>query len=149
MEYRNATLSDLKSVQNLNNELFELEYKYFDKNVIKNWPLSKAGKIYFENAIKNNCVIVAEDDKKIVGYILGEIRKVPYYAFKTAELCNMCVTSSYRGQGIGKRLVEEFETNFIQQGITNFIVTASYKNNYAKEFYKKLGFNESNITYIK
>ena len=149
MEYRNATLSDLKAVQMLNDELFDLEYKHFDKNVVKNWPLSKQGKAYFENAIKKDCVIVAVEHDKVIGYILGAETKVPYYSFKTAELCNMCVTASYRGKGIGAKLVEKFENHFAQKGITYFTVTASYKNEYAKAFYKKLGYKENNITYIK
>ena len=149
MLIRKATLKDLQRIQELNNELFELELENFDKYLIKDWPLSNEGKQYFENAIKESFVIVAEKDDKIVGYLLGEESNIPYYNFKIAELCNMCVDSNYRKQGIGNALYKEFEKSFNEQGITHFIVTASFKNENAKAFYKKMGFEEANLTFTK
>ena len=64
MLIRKAELKDLQRIQELNNELFELELANFDKYLIKGWPLSNEGKIYFENAIKESFVIVAEIDNK-------------------------------------------------------------------------------------
>jgi len=146
---RKATLKDLQRIQELNNELFDLELANFDKYLIKDWPLSKEGKKYFENAIKESFVIVAEIDDKVVGYLLGEESDIPYYNFKIAELCNMCIDSNYRKQGIGNALYNEFERAFREQGVTHFMVTASFKNENAKSFYKKMGFEEANSTFIK
>ena len=149
MNIRRATLKDLQRIQELNNELFELELENFDKYLIKGWPLSSEGKAYFENAIKNNFVIVAEIDNKVVGYLLGEESDIPYYDFKIAELCNMCIDSNYRRLGIGNALYKEFERFYKEQGITHFMVTASFKNENAKNFYKKMGFDEANSTFTK
>jgi len=149
MLIRKATLNDLKRIQELNNELFELELANFDKYLIKNWPLSDEGREYFETAIKESFVIVAEIDNKIVGYLLGEESNIPYYNFKIAELCNMCVDNNYRKQGIGNALYKEFENSYKKQGISHFIVTASFKNENAKAFYKKMGFTEANSTFVK
>ena len=60
MNIRRAELNDLKSVQELNNQLFDLEIAHFDEHLIKDWPLSKDGEQYFKKAIENNFVIVAE-----------------------------------------------------------------------------------------
>lgn len=147
MIIRKATAADLQRIQELNNELFELELACFDKYLIKDWSLSDEGKIYFENAIKNSFVIVAEVDNKVVGYLLGE--DIPYYNFKIAELCNMCVDEKYRKLGIGKALYKEFEKHFTELGIINFMVTASFKNEAAKAFYKKMSFTEANSTFVK
>lgn len=38
-----------------------------------------------------------------------KIMKHPNYDFKIAELCNMCIDSNYRKQGIGNALYKEFE----------------------------------------
>ena len=133
MLVRKAELKDLRRIQELNNQLFELELANFDKYLIKDWPLSKEGKEYFENAIKESFVVVAEIDNKVVGYLLGEESDIPYYNFKIAELCNMCIDSNYRKQGIGNALYKEFENSFNEQGITHFIVTASFKNESAKK----------------
>jgi len=149
MLVRKAELKDLQRIQELNNQLFELELANFDKYLIKDWPLSKEGKEYFENAIKDSFVIVAEIDNKVVGYLLGEVSDIPYYDFKIAELCNMCIDSNYRKQGIGNALYKEFERTFREQGITHFTVTASFKNENAKSFYKKMGFEEANSTFTK
>ena len=65
---------------------------------------------------------------------------IPYYNFKIAELCNMCIDSNYRKQGIGMALYKEFEKAFREKRITHFTVTASFKNENAKAFYKKMGF---------
>ena len=119
------------------------------KATLKDWPLSKEGKEYFENAIKESFVIVAEIEGKVVGYLLGEESNIPYYNFKIAELCNMCIDSNYRKQGIGNALYKEFERSFNEQGISHFIVTASFKNESAKAFYRKMGFEEANSTFIK
>ena len=129
--------------------MFELELANFDKYLIKGWPLSSDGKTYFENAIKESFVIVAEIDDKVVGYLLGEENNIPYYNFKIAELCNMCIDSNYRKQGIGNALYKEFEKSYNELGITHFIVTASFKNESAKAFYKKMGFEEANSTFTK
>ncbi len=149
MLIRKATLKDLQRIQELNNQLFELELANFDKFLIKDWPLSSEGRQYFKNAIKESFVIVAEIDDKVVGYLLGEESNIPYYNFKIAELCNMCIDSNYRKQGIGNALYKEFEKSFNEQGITHFIVTASFKNENAKAFYKKMGFEEANSTFTK
>ncbi|MBE5736257.1 MAG: GNAT family N-acetyltransferase [Clostridiales bacterium] len=149
MRIRKAELKDLSRIQELNNELFELEIANFDKYLIKDWPLSNEGKTYFENAIKESFVAVAEIDNKIVGYLLGEETDIPYYNFKIAELCNMCIDGNYRKQGIGNALYKEFESYFRMKGISHFVVTASFKNESAKAFYKKMGFEEANSTFVK
>ena len=149
MLIRKATFKDLQRIQELNNELFDLELANFDKYLIKDWPLSNEGKQYFENAIKDSFVIVAEINNNVIGYLLGEESDIPYYNFKIAELCNMCIDSNYRKQGIGNALYKEFEKSFKEKGITHFIVTASFKNENAKAFYKKMGFEEANSTFIK
>ena len=61
----------------------------------------------------------------------------------------MCVDLKYRNQGIGKALYEAFEKYYKEIGISHFIVTSSYKNESAQNFYKKMGFEEANLTFVK
>ena len=146
---RKATQKDLLLIQKLNNQLFELELATFDKYLIKDWPLTKQGREYFENSINEDYVIVAELNHKVVGYLLGECADKSYYPFKIAELCNMCIDKDYRKQGIGNFLFHQFENDFKAKGINHFIVTASFKNENAIAFYKKMGFESTNITLAK
>ena len=143
---RQANIDDVSTIQALNNELFELESAHYDEYLIKDWPLSKDGLEYFTNAIENSYVIVVLDGNDVVGYLLGDEVEYPYYDFKIAELCNMCVSSKYRKLGLGKMLFQRFQADYIAKGIDRFIVTASYKNESAIAFYKKIGFTEGNIT---
>lgn len=149
MIIRKAELKDLQKVQELNNQLFELEIENYDKYLVKDWPLSNQGKKYFEDAINSSFVVVAEIENSIVGYLLAEEIDIPYYNFKIAELCNMCIDINYRKNGIGCALYKEFENHYKNQGINHFMVTASFKNESAKAFYKKMGFTEANTTLIK
>ena len=149
MIIRRAKLDDLRKIQELNNQLFELELANFDKYLIKDWPLSSEGRQYFENAIKNDFVVVAEIEGVVVGYLFGGINHIPYYSFKTAELYNMCVESEYRNCGVGKALYRKFEEFHNAQGINHFVVTASFKNKSACVFYEKMGFQKANMTFVK
>lgn len=149
LNIRRADLRDLVRIQELNNELFELELENYDKYLIKDWPMSQEGQDYFEEAIRNDYVIVAEKDCRVVGYLLACENNIPYYNFPIIELCNMCVEKSSRKQGIGNALYRVFERHFKSKGLNRFTVTASFLNENAKAFYEKMGFKPGNITFTK
>ena len=58
----------------------------------------------------------------------------------------MYIMSDYRGNKIGKRLIDEFKKYCKKNNINNLIVTASYKNKSAINFYKNNEFEEFNLT---
>ena len=146
---RQATLDDLKIIQNLNFELFKLEKENFDSTLIVEWPLTKEGKNYFEDLIKNEFVIVAIVNEKIIGYLAGTIcEKCPYEITQYGEINNMLVDNNYRGQGVGKRLINKFKDYCKSKNINNLKVVASAKNTNAIKFYKTQGFNEFDISFI-
>lgn len=58
----------------------------------------------------------------------------------------MFILEDYRKYGIGSKLMNEFKSYCIQNGIEELKVTASAKNNNALKFYKKNGFDEFEIT---
>lgn len=137
---RKATLNDLNNIQELNNKLFDLEIDNYDDTLVKNWPISKEGKIYFEDLITNHFVIVAQINNEIIGYLAGSINeKGSYENVRYAEINNMYISDKYRGLSIGEKLINNFKSYCILNGINNLIVTASYKNNNAINFYKKMG----------
>jgi len=144
---RQATLKDLKSIQNLNYELFKLEKANYDSTLIVDWPLSEEGKKYFEDLIKNEFVIIAMKDEKIIGYLAGTINeKGSYELFQYGEINNMLVDNNYRGSGIGKKLINRFKEYCKTKNITNLKVVASAKNLNAIDFYKKQGFKDFDVT---
>ena len=144
---KKATLEDLKTIQNLNNQLFELEKENYDSTLVSNWPLTNEGKLYFEDLINNQYVIVAILNDEIVGYLAGTINeKGSYEEIQYGEINNMLVKDECRGYGIGKKLINNFKDYCRENNIYNVKVEASAKNENAINFYKKNGFEEFNIT---
>lgn len=138
---KKANIDDLYEIQKLNKELFELEFKNFDSTLIFDWPLTQEGKKYFENAIRNDIVLVACVDGKIVGYLAGTLySQYSYSNIVQAELDNMCIMNEYRKLGIGSKLFEEFKKICKENKINEIKVVASYNNLNAIEFYKRNGF---------
>lgn len=143
---RRATLDNLIDIQVLNNKLFELEINNYDDTLIENWALTSEGKEYFTDLITNEFVVIATDDKKIIGYLAGTINEQgSYEKVQYGELNNMYVDSEYRKFGIGKKLFEEFKKYCLENNIKDLIVTASAKNINAINFYKKMGFDSFNV----
>lgn len=144
---RKATINDLKNIQELNNKLFNLERDNFDPTLVRNWPLTKEGELYFEDLIKNNYVIVAILNEEIIGYLAGSINeKGSYEEIAYGEINNMYINENNRGLGIGKKLIDNFKKYCKENNINNIKVEASAKNKNALNFYKKNGFEDFNIT---
>lgn len=144
---RKATIKDLASIQELNNNLFDLELNNFDDTLKQGWPFEKEGREYFENMIKSEIIFVAQDEDKIIGYLAGSICEEKSYITETfAELDNMCINDEYRRFGIGTLLINELKKYCKEKNIQNIKVTASAKNSKAIQFYMKNGFENYNIT---
>lgn len=144
---RRADISNLKDIQELNNKLFELEYKEFDPSLKVGWPYEKEGTEYFSDMLNNEVVFIAEANNKIVGYLAGSINVEQSYNTRTlAELDNMYILEEYRKYGIGSKLVNELKTYCRSLGIQELKVTASYKNINAINFYRKNGFEDFDLT---
>ena len=144
---RTANLEDLNIIQNLNNELFKLEKENYDFTLISDWPLTEAGKLYFEDLILNHFVVVAILNDEVVGYLAGSINdKGSYEEIQYGEINNMLVIDKYRGLGIGKILIDKFKMYLKDNNIENLKVEASAKNLNAIKFYKQNGFEDFNVT---
>ncbi|MBT3582482.1 GNAT family N-acetyltransferase [Candidatus Woesearchaeota archaeon] len=146
MKIREAKLTDLQVIKELNLKLFEKEYKDYDKTLNMDWTFSKKGDKYFKDCItKDDCfAIVAIDSDKIIGYLAGSISKPEFYraVSKLAEMDNMIVLPEYRNKGIGTKLINEFIKWCKKKKVERATVTASYQNKLAINFYKKNNFKE-------
>lgn len=144
---RKAILEDVSYIQNLNNELFKLEKENYDTTLVLNWALTEESKDYFEDLIKNQYVIVATLEDKIIGYLAGSINeKGSYEEIQYGEINNMFIKEDYRLYGIGKKLINNFKNYCRNNNIRNLKVVASSKNKNAIEFYRKNGFDDFNLT---
>ena len=82
------------------------------------------------DTIHSETVLVAEDSSKIVGVLRG----------RKERLASLFVHKDYHRRGVGKRLVEQFEHESLNQGVGLIEVAATL---YAVPFYKKMGYEES------
>jgi ribosomal protein S18 acetylase RimI-like enzyme len=146
---RQANLKDLNEIVRLNFALFAKEYKDFDKSLNLKWS-NNEGKSYFKDKIcqKDGFVWVAEDEKKIVGYLCGGIcdRKDYRKKAKYAELENIFIADQYRSQGLGRKLVDFFIKWCKAKKVNYISVTASANNKLAIDFYQKHGFKDYDLT---
>lgn len=147
IEIKKADITYLKDIQNLNNELFELEYSNFDPALRVGWTFEQEGTKYFTNMLNNEIVYIALYKNIVVGYLAGSINIQGSYVTKSlAEIDNMFVLEEYRKYGIGTKLINTFKEYCLKNKIEELKVTASAKNENAIKFYMKNGFNEFEIT---
>lgn len=83
-----------------------------------------------ENMIWSETVLVAEDAGRIVGILRG----------RPERLGSLFVHRDYHRQGIGRRLVQRFEQESINQAVTVIRVAATL---YAIPFYTTMGYKRS------
>lgn len=148
MIVRPANLSYLKTIQDLNHDLFKHDSAWIS-HLAMDWPYdSKTGAAYFNDAIEklDTACFVAEENGEIVGYLAGALKEPESYRnVKRAELENMFVKESYRHQGIGKLLAAKFKEWCKEQGAQKILAIASAPNESAIQFYKSIGFESYSL----
>lgn len=88
------------------------------------------------NAIKAPSVWVAEQSEEIVGVLRGGRTD---YKGRTV-LSSLFVDGRCHRQGIGRALVDQFEAEYVAQGVTVFKLSATL---YAAPFYLSMGYKKS------
>ena len=149
---RRAVEEEVGLIQQLNNELINFEMDQGFDSYVKDWALSNESKEYFLDLIKDQFVLVAEVENKIIGYIAGSIYNdlsYSYYEGKTAEANNMFVKQEFRHLGVGKKLFTCFIDWCKSNNAKRIMVTASSGNANAIKFYKSMGFDDINLTLKK
>jgi GNAT superfamily N-acetyltransferase len=95
----------------------------------------------------DNCGFVAIADNEIVGWIhvmlSTRIESQPFY-----EISGLVVDESYRGQGIGKKLVGEVKSWCNGKDIRKLRVRCNITRIRSYEFYVKSGFDETKVSKI-
>lgn len=125
---RNAEIKDSKSIAELSNQL-----GYKSENIIIQKRLAE---ILGNN---DNCVFVALENKKIVGWIHGFYsRRVESDPF--IEIGGLVVDTSYRKKGIGKLLVEEINNWSHSKKCEKIRVRCNTVRTETHTFYLKIGF---------
>jgi len=105
-------------------KILEIEQKSFE------YPYSRE---IFEDYISNEFFLLAEEDSKIIGYILAERRE------EDGVIVSIAVSPDNRLQGIGTSLMEAIQK---KMNVRRFFLIVRESNRGAQIFYDNLGFSK-------
>jgi len=150
MIIRTATEDDVKTLQNLNREVFVDNHKY-DPDLKMDWAQSDTGRKYFTNVVNNQDAVclIAEENGQPVGYIAASPKDFDYRLSKYIEIENMGVTPNFRSKGIGAQLVEKCLYLAMKKGYQRVYVNSYIENAKAVSFYEKCGLKKIDISLEK
>jgi ribosomal protein S18 acetylase RimI-like enzyme len=125
------------------NLLSLIKYKDYDE------VLRKETKRYIRLNTKKAVIFVAEDNRKLIGYIHGQIRNKPGRVLdRVGYIEDWFVKKKYRGKGVGEMLWNEL-INWFKKRKCNCLETDAYTTNkFAIKVYHKLGFVDKTISMI-
>lgn len=138
---RKRKVEDCKSIANIvtiswNETYQDIVPKWF-LDELKNNEEERAKKSYDEFDKNNNNQLVLEVDNKVVGFVNYGISEDEEYQ-NCGEIFALYIIAKCKGNGFGRKLVEEVKKEFKQQGINKMII-ACLKGNPSNEFYKHIG----------
>jgi len=148
MQVRQATIEDLKKVQELNQMLFDWEVKAFNVPWNRNWP--QENEQYFRTAItdtKKYLALVAEQNGKIVGYVISVIRDAPSYRTEKlfVEPENMFILPEFRGGIAAYRLVEKIKEWALSKNADYLKFSTQSANERMLSLFRKRGFKDHQV----
>ena len=148
MDYkiRKANIKDAKSVNELLTLLIRDEKKY-DININEECTIERLYEDIIPN--ENSIVLIAEKDKKILGYLFGYIiENGNAYLEKSAKLEALYIDEKYRKNGIAASLIEKFKIWSKEKKVKYIEVQVLNENVNAYNLYKKEEFKEFKSTLL-
>ncbi len=122
-----------------NTQVMEIEAESFSDA----WPPS------FFNYLHNkapNLFIVAEEDGRIIGYVVGEIREIMLsglsHMSRMGHILNIAVDKETRKRGVGTLLMQRMEAIFREGNASRANLEVRESNANARTFYLDLGYRE-------
>jgi ribosomal protein S18 acetylase RimI-like enzyme len=97
---------------------------------------------------RDDILIIAEEDKKIIGYIHGKIKR--NYWSSGGNIEYLFVSKDFRKKGIATKLIKEF-ISFLKKNkkFVKVTLNVNLKNINSIELYKKLGFETTSYVMRK
>jgi (aminoalkyl)phosphonate N-acetyltransferase len=139
LQIRKITPSDIDNIYQAICKLEKIEY-----------PRKKFEKSFFPNLMDENVYyLVAEKEGSFAGFISLHLQTLIHHCGKVAEVQELFVEDSYRGQGIGADLLHEVE-KIAQENECELIEVASNSaRSRAAEFYVSEGYSKSHVKFTK
>ncbi|UCF08229.1 MAG: GNAT family N-acetyltransferase [Thermoplasmata archaeon] len=88
--------------------------------------------------------LVAVYEGKVIGFVMGKVFRGEFgIPEKTASLDTIGVDPEYSGQGVGSKLMEEFENHVKMAGVENIQTLVDWENKSLMKFFNNSGFSPS------
>jgi RimJ/RimL family protein N-acetyltransferase len=140
---RKIQIEDAENLLNLLNKLdTETTFLLYERGERKT-TIEQQRKNIQEQLEKGVLTFVLEDNKKLVGYIFGNI----FTANRKKHCMNLAIAvlQKYTGKGYGTKLMKTLEKHAINNGITRLELEVSKKNKVAISLYQKIGFEAEGV----
>ena len=143
LKIRNAKKKDINEILSLLYQLQRPKPKTSSEN------LAFRKRIYQYLDEKDKKIVVAEQDSKIVGVV--SMMLLPRLNHSKLELYvpELVVSEDHRGLGIGKSLMESCVKIAEKKKCFRIRLESGNKRKEAHQFYKKIGFEQSALSYTK
>ncbi|MBI4176276.1 MAG: GNAT family N-acetyltransferase [Candidatus Aenigmarchaeota archaeon] len=142
IEIRKAKAKDIPAVVELAMDL--VRYHKFDSYLDPSKNVRSAYAKYFRQSIRSRkkLLLVAETDGRIMGFVLGEILKMPpIFKIRTAGYVrDMLVAERFRRRGVGKLLLKSLFKWFKGKGIKHVELHVHIMNDIGKKAWETYGF---------
>ncbi|WP_170932561.1 GNAT family N-acetyltransferase [Desulfosporosinus sp. FKB] len=133
MIIRDMEEKDLNDIAILYEEL--LGQKSNIENLLRTFPLM--------NDSDNYILLVAEDNGKVIGTVMGIICLTMVADLKKFLVMEaVIVDENYRGNGVGKKMLLELETRAKRRGCSYIILVSGNQRKEAHKFYEAFGYGE-------
>lgn len=150
---RSAVHSDFLALKSLGAELQEYERKIYPNRAKASDIVDQYSVILQREFAKGEYFIfVAEVDGKLVGYTSGCPNDPEEDIIDTSisfHIDDLVVTSSLRGQGIGKKLLDHIADYAKEKGYTSIELNVLAANTEAQQFYRGQGFDDYELVLRK
>lgn len=138
MKYRNLSINDTENFWEMLNQLdYETKYMLYEPGE-RTRNLSLIEKRIHSALEGKNFLLVAETDKKLVGFISaekGNLNRISHSAYIVVG-----ILAEYRGRGIGTEFFKLLDVWADENRITRLELTVICENEVARHLYEKSGF---------
>ena len=134
VKIRPMEIDDLSKVFHLGEKLFEAEKL---PNLYRTWDEFEVVELFHGDP---EFCLVAEINKRIIGFALGTTIKKSHSAWKYGHLIWLGVAEKYQRYGIAEKLFNRFRTLMLKDGVRMLIVDSQAENLPALHFFRKMGF---------